>query len=120
MVNLLLALQKQFSHRTSSDRELAKDLEVIMGMYKRMWIMLLILCIAGAGVAYAQFSGAIEGTIQDPTGAVVPRAKITLSNLATGVTAVTQTNASGYYRFPSLGPGSYKVTAQAPGFSVVT
>lgn len=91
-----------------------------MGMYKRMWVILLILWIVGAGAAYAQFSGAIEGTVQDPTGAVVPKAKITLSNLATGVTAVTQTNASGYYRFPSLGPGNYKVTAQASGFSIVT
>lgn len=82
------------------------------------WFLLML--IFGTGVARAQFSSAIEGTVQDSTGAVIPGAKVVLANIATGVTASTQTNAAGYYRFPALGPGTYKVTATLQGFAAVT
>ena len=67
--------------------------------------------------AFAQFSANIQGFVQDPSGAGVAHAKVDLVNTATHVTATTTADSSGNYRFGSLPPGSYSVTAEAPGFS---
>ncbi|MGA8311128.1 MAG: TonB-dependent receptor, partial [Terriglobales bacterium] len=67
--------------------------------------------------AFAQFSANIQGFVQDPSGAGLAHAKVDLVNTATHVTATTTADSSGNYRFGSLPPGSYSVTAEAPGFS---
>jgi hypothetical protein len=69
------------------------------------------------GVCFAQFSGSIEGVVQDPSGAGVAKAAITLLNTATSVSQKTTADDSGNYRFVSLAPGSYQVVATGPGFS---
>jgi len=74
----------------------------------------LLLC---SSVSFAQFTGSIQGIVEDPSGAGVPHATVDLVNAATGVTATTTADASGNYRFLSLAPGAYKVTAQATGFT---
>ena len=74
----------------------------------------LILAIASG---WAQFSGSIQGTVQDPAGAVVPNAKVQLKNMATSVVATSTSDAEGNYRFVSLAPGSYQLTADASGFN---
>jgi hypothetical protein len=61
-------------------------------------------------------SGDITGLVTDPSGAIVPNAKVTLKNNQTGAANATTTNAQGTYRFSLLNPGSYTVTASAPGF----
>src|SRR6202047_4672100 len=67
---------------------------------------------------YAQVSGAtITGTVSDATGAVIPNAQVSMKNLATGEVREVATNAAGFYSAPNLLPGSYEVTASAPGFS---
>src|SRR5215510_12468134 len=70
-----------------------------------------------AGSASAQFTGNIQGTVEDPSGAAVPQAKVSLLNLATQATAATTTDATGAFRFLSLAPGAYKITAEAAGFA---
>jgi hypothetical protein len=60
--------------------------------------------------------GSITGTVSDPQGAAVPNAKVTISNDATGVSYPLTTNEAGSYTQPTLNPGSYTVTVQAPGF----
>src|SRR5438874_8155970 len=67
--------------------------------------------------AWAQFTGNIQGNVEDPSGAAVAQAKVTLVNLGTQVTASTTTDGSGNYRFLSLAPGSYKITVEAAGFT---
>ncbi len=67
--------------------------------------------------AFAQFRSGIEGSVNDPSGAVVPDARVTLTNVDTGVSQSVQTNAEGLFRFPSLGPGRYKLAASKQGFS---
>jgi len=61
--------------------------------------------------------GSIEGVIKDSSGAVLPgvtvEAKLTGGAIASGVT-----DATGIYRFPSLAPGVYEVTASLTGFVV--
>lgn len=61
-------------------------------------------------------SGTISGTVTDSSGSPVANARITVSNVFTGQAAETQTDASGRYSVPKLGPGNYEVTAVAEGF----
>src|SRR5690349_7066714 len=69
-------------------------------------------------VALAQFSSAIQGVVQDQSGAVIPNATVTLRNLSTGVALKTQSAESGVYRFSSLAPTRYEVTAEAAGLEM--
>ncbi len=66
---------------------------------------------------WAQFSGSIQGTVQDPAGAVVPNAKVQLKNTQTAVVTNTTSDAEGNYRFVSLAPGAYQITIDAAGFT---
>jgi len=66
--------------------------------------------------SWAQFSGSMQGTVQDPAGAMVPNAKIQLKNTDTGVASSATSDQAGLYRFLSLAPGSYEITVQAAGF----
>ena len=63
--------------------------------------------------------GAILGRVLDPTGAVVPNATVKATNIATGVTVSTVTNAQGNYLLPYLIPGTYRIEAEAAGFKRV-
>src|ERR1700681_1035026 len=60
--------------------------------------------------------GTLSGAVTDPTGAVIPTAKITLKNVATGVTREISTDSAGFYIAPNLLAGEYEVTASASGF----
>jgi Carboxypeptidase regulatory-like domain len=65
----------------------------------------------------AQNSGAtLSGTVNDSSGAPVAGAKVSVSNIFTGQTVETRTDASGHYSVSKLGPGNYEVTAVAEGF----
>ena len=64
----------------------------------------------------AQFSSNIQGTVQDATGAVIPNATITVRSTGTNISQSTQSSGSGVYRFNSLAPGRYHLTATAQGF----
>ena len=69
------------------------------------------------GIAIAQeFRGTISGTINDPNGAIVPAATVTVQNIETNVTATATTNEQGAFTFPLLLPGKYKLTATAANF----
>jgi hypothetical protein len=74
------------------------------------------LCFVPSSFAQTLTSGDITGAVTDPTGAVLPRAKVDLKNNNTGAVQTTVTGASGLYRFAFLQPGSYTVTVTAPGF----
>jgi hypothetical protein len=57
----------------------------------------------------------IQGVATDATGAVVPNAAVALANAQTGIKFETTTNAVGFYVFPSLQSGDYRLTITAPG-----
>ncbi len=61
-------------------------------------------------------TGTITGTITDPSGAVIPNAKVTVTNKNTGASRVVQTNAEGIFSAPSLAAGSYEIRIEASGF----
>ncbi len=70
-----------------------------------------------ASLCYAQFSGSIQGAVQDPSGAMVQNASVQLQNNGTQVTREAKTDADGNFRFVSLEPGAYKVTVSAGGYT---
>jgi hypothetical protein len=61
-------------------------------------------------------TGSILGTVTDATGAVIPGAKVTVTNTATGVPFRTVTSSAGDYLAPALQVGSYTVSAESKGF----
>ena len=66
--------------------------------------------------AWAQFTSSIEGTVTDPSGALVPAATVTATNEDTGVAQTVQTSSAGYFRFPSLSAAPYSVKVAISGF----
>ncbi|MGH7973575.1 MAG: carboxypeptidase-like regulatory domain-containing protein, partial [Limisphaerales bacterium] len=64
----------------------------------------------------AEPTGSIRGTVVDPSGATVPGAKITATNIGTGVTRQTTTSGEGNYAFLGLPVGLYSLTIEASGF----
>ena len=67
-----------------------------------------------------QTLGDISGRIDDPSGATVPRAAVTLTNTATNAVRNTESSGAGLYTFPSVPPGVYNLKAEHPGFRTVT
>ena len=65
----------------------------------------------------AESSGNIQGIVQDPSGAVIAKASLTLLNTATQVRRETTSDENGQYKFTSLAPGTYKLSATASGFA---
>jgi hypothetical protein len=66
--------------------------------------------------AFAQASAGVTGTVTDPSGAVVPDAKVTVTNQGTSLSEKTTTSSTGTYSFKGLTPGKYNVTVEAAGF----
>ena len=62
---------------------------------------------------------AISGTVKDASGAVIPGATITITNVETNAPRTTVTDGQGFFRVGALEPGRYKVTAQLAGFATV-
>ncbi len=62
-------------------------------------------------------TGAVRGTVTDPSGAIVPGAKVTVTNVATSVSATATTDSAGQYAIRNLQIGQYKLAVQAGGFS---
>lgn len=78
---------------------------------------LLLSCVTAPRLDAQAVGATLSGTITDSSGAVVPKASITLQNTATGVTRATVTNEAGVYSAPNVQPGDYAVTATAQGFA---
>jgi len=87
-------------------------------MVSFLFVWVLLVCAASVALAQAG-RGSISGLVSDPSGAIVPGARIALLNEATGVAQHTVTTAAGLYSFVSLNPGVYKVTASMKGFESI-
>src|SRR5579872_3879036 len=75
--------------------------------------------LCAAWLAAQDATGKISGVVTDPTGAVVPGAKITVTNLDTNLNKQSTTDSSGFYQVFPLPIGRYKVAAVAQGFEQV-
>jgi hypothetical protein len=81
-------------------------------------IPLLLAIAAAANPAYAQILyGSIVGKVNDPSGAAIAAAKVTITNKVTGFSRDVTTDSSGSFEVPNVPSGSYEVRITAPGFS---
>jgi hypothetical protein len=67
-------------------------------------------------VSHAQTTATIRGTVHDSSGAAVAAAKVTLTNEATNDARSLVSNGEGYFAFPAVLPGSYKIKVESKGF----
>src|SRR4051812_9623706 len=70
-----------------------------------------------ASLSAQTFRGAIAGTVEDPSGAVLADARITSTNVATGFSRSTLTGVAGEFSIPDLPVGTYAVVATKTGFA---
>lgn len=95
-----------------------------MGSFLRRFfaqtVVALVAAIAIATSVGAQtITGSLRGTVSDPSGAAVPNANVTATNVATGVKSSTATDRNGLYNFQFMPIGTYTLTATGPGFKTV-
>jgi hypothetical protein len=84
-----------------------------------LWIACLFSLVVIAMPALAQTggNGAIQGTVADSSGAVIPNAEVVATNTATGVVTKRNSTSSGLYNIQPLLPGNYTLSVSATGFS---
>jgi hypothetical protein len=84
----------------------------------KLWLPAIasLLLFTGRGALAQMTTAAIHGTVTDPSGAVVPGAKVIALNTATGISTSTTSDKSGYYIFTQLQVGDYAITVDAFGF----
>ena len=87
---------------------------------KHFFRLLLFAFISVLAVSQSITSGDISGVVTDPSGAVVPNAKVTAVSDATGETHTATSNGQGVYRFSFLKPGSYTVSATSAGLQAAS
>src|SRR5882724_7494710 len=90
------------------------------GFSKYGWRVLLfaiLICFTAPMTAFGQSTfGSILGTVKDASGALIPGASVTLTNIGTAAARTTTTNASGDYSFLNLNAGKYTISIVASGF----
>lgn len=83
----------------------------------RLLRLTLVLSLATA-TAWAQFTSSIQGTVTDSSGAAVPEATVTATNVSTGISRTVTSSSEGLYRILSLGPGLYRLEVRKQGFAL--
>src|SRR5580698_1981166 len=86
----------------------------------RFFRLLLVVCLMAGmpvGLLWAQENSELTGTVADPSGAVIPNAKVTITNRATNEVRTATSNGSGLYDFPGLHIGTWDLSVGAPGFT---
>jgi hypothetical protein len=81
-------------------------------------LLFLLICLCPLA-AYAQ-TAEVGGAVQDPSGAVIPKASVEFRNQDTGVRRQSTTNGDGLYHIVGVDPGKYDATVQAKGFKTLT
>ena len=82
------------------------------------FLLLMSLC-ASPVTAAQQETATITGSVKDQSGAIVPKATVTVTNTQTNISVKTEADDTGFYIVPSLRPGEYSVTVESAGFSKV-
>ncbi|HET7348492.1 MAG TPA: TonB-dependent receptor [Acidobacteriaceae bacterium] len=97
------------------------DVQKRSDLLRRAWRLVrnaALLLLIPAGLAWAQTGGdgAIQGTVTDPSGAVVANATVTATNIATNAATVRNSSSAGFFSISPLPAGTYTVTVTASGF----
>src|SRR5262245_39287001 len=92
------------------------SMRFLVRMRLQCWLLGVLL----AGVVHGQIGGgSIIGMVRDPSGAPVPRVQVVAHCQDTNEERSATTNDEGYYEFPLLAAGKYRVRAEAQGFKKV-
>ncbi len=94
-------------------------LKIISYLSRRLGRTLCVFGFLSSTLLWASVGGSISGTVKDPSGRVVPGAKIALRQVSTGLVYRTAGDGKGYYVLPVLPVGQYDLEVQAPGFSTL-
>src|SRR6266849_11077358 len=104
-------------HRTTAEQPASRRITVPNMASSRLSVFVAVAWIVFSVAAWAQKdAGSIVGTVKDQTGAIVAKAKVTVSDVDRGTYLETATNDSGEYVASPLRVGRYKVTVEHPGF----
>src|SRR5437879_1729167 len=86
-----------------------------------IWSVVLLALLLGTIPSFAQLpTGTILGVVKDSSGAVVPGAGLTITNIDTSLNRTGRSAEDGSYRFPALPVGRYRLEATKEGFSALT
>ena len=88
-------------------------------MSKKVFVYFLLAMLLPTLPAFSQGTSSLQGTVTDPSGAVIPGATVEITNLATQATLTALSNDEGAYRFPQVQPGTYNIRASAEGLTTV-
>ena len=80
------------------------------------WMFGIVAVLALSSTAFGQATAQISGTVQDPTGALIPGVEVTVTQTETGASRLAVTNETGSYVLTSLPLGPYQLEAVLPGF----
>jgi hypothetical protein len=95
-------------------------MDLMRGKSKVFCFCSMILLMSGLVASAQTITGSVRGTVSDPSGATIPSAKVTATNIDTGVVSQTVSDRSGLYDFQFLVIGNYKVTVTVPGFQAAS
>jgi hypothetical protein len=101
---------------TTGPRATSRPTRIAQG--GRAVLLGIVMCATPAIVSSQQFRGTLAGIVTDQTGAVLPGARVALTELATNATLVTVTNPDGFYILEYLPPGRYRLRLEAKGFQL--
>ena len=88
-------------------------------MKRTLWVFAFLLAVSSFALGQSQ-NGSISGIVSDPTGAVIPNAKVTVTSVQTNAVRTTLSGGSGAYTVQGLIPQDYTVKVEAAGFSSTT
>jgi hypothetical protein len=91
-------------------------IERIVKIMKQLLIALFLVLVFVLPANAQTFRGAINGTVTDPSGAVVPAAHVKATNKATSIDYATESTSDGQFAFQDLPVGAYKIGVTAAGF----
>src|SRR5262249_20941498 len=103
----------------SSNTDRMSERRMMRGVFRvRSVVVCFLVLLSSLDVcAQSASTGALTGTVSDPSGAVLQNARITLRNTGTDETRIAVTDQAGLYRFSLLPPGQYELTVEAAGFA---
>ena len=95
-------------------------MKVLKTILANLALLVTVAALSDLCIAQTASTGALTGTVTDPTGAVVTGARVTATNESTAESRTTVSDADGDYRIPLLPPGEYSVEVSSTGFKTAT
>jgi hypothetical protein len=92
----------------------------VLNSFVWLSVFFLLFLTAGKTIHSQVTSATIHGTVTDASGAVVPDAKVTVTNTATNISTVTTTNKNGYFEQPALQVGAYQLSVESANYQKFT